>query len=321
MTPERIATAAEAYKLTDEIGVDLLVAVREYAATRKARSASIPFVELFDAFIEVKSELSSDYLKELRITRDRMPQLHARMVSDITYRDLGPILDKMPPASRNAVMRYLRAVFFYGVKRGFMAENPILRLDFVKRARGEVVTVPVNQVEAMPNHALDNDLALLPYLVFGFFCGIRPDRELQELEWSDVDLNGGSVTIRAEVSKTNRRRFVDLSANAQAWLNDAARGGAFTGRISPFNHSQMRKQRTTNRKAAGVEKWPQQGMRHTFCSNWLAMHQDVNRLVLPSGHDSVDTMWRSFHKGVQKSEAEKFWSNMPPIEPANVGSR
>jgi hypothetical protein len=50
-------------------------------------------------------------------------------------------------------------------------------------------------------------------------------------------------------------------------------------------------------------------MRHTFCSNWLALHKDVNELVLQSGHDSVDTMWRNYHKGVTEKEAKKFHSH------------
>jgi hypothetical protein len=47
-----------------------------------------------------------------------------------------------------------------------------------------------------------------------------------------------------------------------------------------------------NQIAAGLERWVHQGMRHTYCSNWLALHKDVNKLVLMTGHDSVDTMWR-----------------------------
>ena len=62
-------------------------------------------------------------------------------------------------------------------------------------------------------------LGLLPFLVFGFFAGVRPKGELQELEWRDVDLSDRekpAIIIRPEVSKTNRRRFVDLSPNAAA---------------------------------------------------------------------------------------------------------
>jgi integrase len=68
-------------------------------------------------------------------------------------------------------------------------------------------------------------LKLLPFFVFGFFCGIRPDGELEKLEWSSVHLVGKSeVEIPPSVSKTKRRRFVDLSENALAWLEEYRRG-------------------------------------------------------------------------------------------------
>jgi hypothetical protein len=42
MTPARIAKASEAFKILDPIGVDLLDAVRSYAESHKARTASKP---------------------------------------------------------------------------------------------------------------------------------------------------------------------------------------------------------------------------------------------------------------------------------------
>src|SRR5260370_5177229 len=208
---------------------------------------------------------------------------------------------KISPGGRNPVMRYLRAVFNYGIKRGYLIENPISRLDFADRPRKEVEIIPVDQVAKMFTHALENDSDLIPFLVFGFFCGIRPDGELQKLEWRDVDLTDGVVTIRPEISKTNRRRFVDLSENAKEWLNAyRARGGAFTGKVVPFTSTALRTHRRANWKAPGVVRWPQQAMRHSYCSNWLAGHGDVNKLVLQSGHDSADTMWRNYHTGVKK---------------------
>jgi hypothetical protein len=79
------------------------------------------------------------------------------------------------------------------------------------------------------------------------------------------------------------------------------------------------KRRANWSAAAGVKaQWIQQGMRHTFCSNWLALHKDVNELVLQSGHDSVDTMWRNYHKGVTEKDAKKFWAIAPPQGAKNV---
>jgi integrase len=218
------------------------------------------------------------------------------------------------------VQRYLRAVFRYGIRRGYLAEDPISRLEFADRPRKEVQTVPNNQVSAMLNHALENDLELLPFLTVAFFCGVRPDGELLELEWSDVKLAEGEVVIRPEVSKTNRRRFVDLSENARAWLRAYAdRGGVMVGRVAKCSTvSQLEAHRRANWRAAGITKWPQSAMRHSYCSNWLAVHRDVNKLVLMSGHDSPDVMWRHYHAGTPEAEAKRFWEIRPPSESSNV---
>ena len=52
------------------------------------------------------------YLRELASTRDRFPTLHDRLASDITHRDLAPLLDVISPGGRNPVMRYLRRLLF-----------------------------------------------------------------------------------------------------------------------------------------------------------------------------------------------------------------
>ncbi len=311
LSQEKLRQATAAFKLLDPIQVDLLDAVNEFIAGHRQRTASISFKDLFEQFLAAKSDRNPAYLRELRITLKRFPDLHPKMVCDITTKELDTIISPLSSGAHNPILRYWRAVFNFGIKRGYLQKNPIAGLDFDRRPRLEVVTVPVGRVEGMFQHALKHDLELLPYLVFGFFCGIRPDGELPKLEWSDIV--EGQVIIRPEVSKTNRRRFVDLSNNAKAWLNAyAGAGGVMTGKVTKYNYSELRTHRTANWIAAGIADWPQQGMRHTYCSNWLAQNKDVNKLVLQSGHDSVDTMWRNYHKGVTEAEATKFWAINPP---------
>jgi len=60
-------------------------------------------------------------------------------------------------------------------------------------------------------------------------------------------------------------------------------------------------------------------MRHSYCSYWLAMHKNINGLVLQSGHTSVDTMWRHYHRGTTEAEAKKFWTIMPPLSVSETG--
>jgi integrase len=320
MTPARIAEASEAYKLLGGGSASLLDAVQGFLAVQKARQSSVTFLELFNLFLEAKKERNDQYRRELRVTRDRFPQFHAKLVSDISYLELEKPLMKISAGGRNPVMRYLRAVFNYGIKRGYLIENPISRLDFADRPRKDVETLTNKQVEAMLKHALLEDIQLLPFLVLGLFCGIRPDGELQKVDWKDVELADKIVTIRPEVSKTKRRRFVDLSENAESWLEAfIEKAGIQRGRIvGDMTESELRTHRTANWKAAGIKRWPQQGMRHTYCSNWLAEHKDINKLVLQSGHDSVDTMFRHYHRGTTQADANEFWAILPTEEKTNI---
>jgi integrase len=249
-------------------------------------------------------------------------------VCDITAADLERLLKPLSVGARQPIMRYWRAVFNLGEKRGFVPRgaNPINAMHFVRSPRKEVEIISNEHVAKMLEHALENDLDLLPFLVLGFFCGIRPDGELCQVLWRDVHLDAEKpeVIIRAAVSKTRRMRPIDLSANAVAWLdNYRVRGGDMDGPIVKMNPHYLRTRRTANWKAAAGKgvKLIQDGMRHTFCSNWLAFHEKIDRLVLISGHDSVDTMWRHYYKGTTKAAATAFWHLYPPaINPENVVS-
>jgi hypothetical protein len=59
-------------------------------------------------------------------------------------------------------------------------------------------------------------------------------------------------------------------------------------------------------------------MRHSFCSYWLALHEDIDRLVIQSGHESKEVMWRNYYRATTKAKAEKFWSINPAKERSNV---
>jgi len=222
---------------------------------------------------------------------DRFPSLHDRLVSDTSHRDLEPLLNKIVPGGRNLPMRHLRVFFNYGIKRGYLTENPITRLDFVESSPKETEVISPEDVAKMLEAALKKDLGLLPYFTLSFFYGIRPIGELTLLKWSDVDLQNRIVMIRSAVSKTKRRRFPELSENAIAWLEAyRQRGGVCEGPIIACSERVLYTRRQQNQGAVGITHWPNSAMRHSYCSYWLAMHKDINKLVLQSGHTSVDTM-------------------------------
>jgi integrase len=267
---------------------------------------------VFEEYLAMPKKRSAKYSKDLKETGESMRPLDETLVSEISPQAIEKMLSGYAPSTRNAKLRILRAVFNLGVKRKYVRESPIARLDFAQLETREVEVFTVHQARSLFQAALDYDLPMLPWFVFGLLCGIRPDGELWKLDWDSVHFAEKQVVIPPEVSKTKRRRFVDLSPNAAAWLDEyRQRGGAFSGKIAVRPKSTLIKRRKQVQTKAGVHEWIQQGMRHSYCSYWLAKHEDVNKLVLQSGHTDAQTMWDSYHRGVTKAEAEKFWSIVP----------
>ncbi len=60
---------------------------------------------------------------------------------------------------------------------------------------------------------------LVPFLSIGAFAGLR-SAEIERLDWSKVDLEGGYITVDASIAKTNSRRLVPIVPNLKAWLAD-----------------------------------------------------------------------------------------------------
>jgi integrase len=319
MTPARIAEASEAYKQLEPLGVGLLEAVRSYIADAQVRTGSVTLGEAFDRFAESKGSKSLKYQREIRLAKVTFEPLLKKMVCDVNHHDFEPLLSPLSAHVRNAKLRRLRSVFNLTIRRKWAKENPVSAIDFADIPRKEVEVFPVETVQRILEDALRNDLEFLPYRVFAFFCGIRPEGELERLDWSDIRLGERLVVLRSEITKTKRKRFVELSENAIEWLLEyQARGGRMDGLVAPLSPAIRHRKHYRNYKAAGIRKWIQQGARHCFCSYWLAMHKDVNKLVLQSGHTDADTMWTRYHAGVTESEAKKFWALRPPRFVTNV---
>lgn len=317
MSAERIAEAAACYERLEIAapGITLSGAVTEFLAMHSARHASLPMSTLWERFLKSKATASAPYRQELASTFRRLTSIKDVIVSDVTPKQIEESLVEFPSAYRNATLRYLRAAFNFGIRSGWLRENPVNRLEFKKIVRDQVDVIPPAPVEKLLFDALANDLELLPFLVLAFYGGVRPDGELQKLLWSDIDLSAKEhqVTVRPTVAKKRKKRWVDLSQNAMAWLNEfARRGGRMAERVVPWSASTLRRKRRRNAALAGLSSWPQQGARHTFCSCWLRQHGDINRLVLMAGHESVQVLWDHYYQAVTPKAAAAFWAIYPP---------
>jgi hypothetical protein len=314
LSQARASEALAAYRMLDGSGIGLLDAIKTALELHRERSASIPFRTLFDAYLAKIQKRSTKHTTAMRQTRDRFPALHEVLACDITPKILDELLLPLPPASRDLTLRHWRSVFRYGIKREYVRTNPVERLDFAGTETKEVEIYEVTEVEALFKDALENDLVLLPFYVLCSCCGIRPEGEIESLEWRYVHIKTRKphVSIPATVSKVRKYREVDLPPNAIAWMKEyQQRGGPTEGKVMPWEHEVIRNHRRASAERAGV-KWIQDGLRHSFASYWLPVYHDLDRLLHMMGHADKATFSKHYHSGIPRSEAAKFWRIRPP---------
>jgi integrase len=210
-----------------------------------------------------------------------------------------------------AHLRKLGTVLRYGIAKGYLKENPVARIDKPELERDEVQVASVETVRALFADALANDIEMIPFLVFSFFCGIRPGGEIERLEWNNV--RGGEVVLKGGQAKTERKRAIPLSECATAWLNRYVElGGIREGKVVKRTKDQLFDYRRRNWKATGHDAIPQDIARHTFCSHYLAKTGDLTKSLLASGHTDPTVFWQHYYQHVTAEETTVFWSIMPP---------
>jgi len=113
-----------------------------------------------------------------------------------------------------------------------------------------------------------------------------------------------------------KKRFPEISENAIAWLEHTARAAvAWEGAgLLPFSF--LGAPEETPRKLEGDRRGegtvdPARDETHPSARNWLAMHGDINKLVLQSGHDSVDAIGAILPQGRKESPGREVLGNSP----------
>lgn len=226
------------------------------------------------------------------------------------------------PKTQNVYLTDLRTIFSYALEKGIITRNPAAEVKKLSLEDAEIAILSYSDCLRLlvratrPARGQQEDFSpLVPYLIIGLFCGIRPE-ELARMEWSEVDLDEGTVLVAAAKSKTRQRRVVDLSSNAMEWLGlvpESERSGS----LLPKN---FRRRWDRFRRAAGFRvkvgdelgrPWPHDAMRHTYASMHYAFHQNEFLLQAQMGHTSGQMLFKHYRAVATRKEAERFWKIRP----------
>jgi integrase len=155
---------------------------------------------------------------------------------------------------------------------------------------------------------------LLPALAIGAFAGLRTS-EVLRLVWADIDLVRNFIHVAAAKAKSARRRLVPISPNLVQWLAPYAKS---VGRLYHGPQQSYHLRSAAAASAAGLARWPKNGLRHSFASYHLALHQNAAETSLHLGHASPAMLFEHYRELVTKEEALRYWSIRPANRPKNV---
>ena len=281
-------------------------AIDAHAAAIERRSRSLSINKLVDEFIENrrakgKSEI---YIRDLtnRLRRFKS-SMGDRLAADITSADVDQWIQSLyvGPQTQNNFRAVLSAMWTFSVRRGYAATNIIQLVDKTSVVRDHIPTLSVEQLTRLLSAASPE---YLPVLAIGAFAGLRPE-EITKLTWEDLDFQERTIRVNSSASKTRKKRFAEISDNLLAWLEPYA---GRTGRVVPPN---LQKLRRVTMKAAKIEQWPPDVLRHSFASAHHAFHRDPARTAVIMGHRDQNMLLTHYRDLMKPSEAAKYWSLAP----------
>src|SRR6266446_7055461 len=125
----KVEEAQAAFEKLKGTGISLLEAAEQVLQWKKRREKSVTFKAMFQSFMKAKTTRSTAYQIALRCTLPRFSVLHDRLACEISADEIDQELSGGSASVRNAFLRYLRAVFNFGIRRDWCQENPIRRLE------------------------------------------------------------------------------------------------------------------------------------------------------------------------------------------------
>jgi integrase len=283
-------------------------AVEFFLRHNRADVPRLTLAEIAEQFAASRQQsgLSAHYVSQCRKTvRDLVKIFPGKALPDLRTAELDAWLGGLGFAAKtkNGMRIILVAWGNWAEGRGYLVKggSPFPAMVRYKETKA---SVSIFTPESIANLLTSVDATLKPFIALGAFAGLRT-AELQRLDWSEIDLNRGFITVDANKAKTRQRRLVPISDNLKLWLTPHKQT---SGPVCLHQRPQM----AAARFCEGFT-WQDNGLRHSFISYRLAVLHDTARVALEAGN-SPDVIFAHYRELVTPEEAKKWFDVKPRPE-------
>lgn len=224
---------------------------REAVAKIEAENNAYTVAELADEFFQARvlGNWKHPNIVRARIEKDIKPAIGHLKVEDVKPRHIDDLLQAVvkrgAPTMANDVLRWLKRMFNFAIKRHVIETNPALVFDLTdaggkeeSRSRNLSRTEIVKLFEAMKNakgFSVENELSIKLLLALA----VRKS-ELIGARWVEFDLDAAVWHLPAERTKTETAISIPLAAPVVHWLNELKRMSCGSDWVLPARKMQDR---------------------------------------------------------------------------------
>ncbi len=313
-TPLEIAVMqfTEAAKLLD--GLSLIEAAKFYLRHHPRHLPSRTVGQVVEEMLAAKEAegLSADHVRDMRgRLRKFADHVHAP-IAMVLEPELQAYIAGVEGCGRtkNNVRKHLKNLFHFAQRRGYLPKGLTAADDLprLKETPKPISIYTPKEMALLLGHA---DRDMIPFLAIGAFAGLR-HAEILRLDWSEVDLAGGLIEVKAAKAKTASRRLVPIPDNLKKWLAPYHEG---FGKVVPVEQMSEKLRNLAARKGVGLV-WKRNALRHSYISYRVAETQNVAQTSLEAGN-SPKIIFSNYRELVKPAEALKWFAIQPEVS-ANV---
>lgn len=287
-----------------QIADKLMELVRE----KKERTAP-RMEELVGLFERSREEKSKRHVETLHYHLSAfLEAFRTRDIGQITAIDIDAYLLAIPnPRTRLNHRISVVALFRFAQRKGWLPADKKTAAEQSERPEQEYADPEIFSPEETAALLAQVREDLVPYVVVAAFTGAR-SAEILRLRWKAWNSAERTLTFPREVTKTGRRRVVDVEPNAAAWLDREMEGKDPEALIAPL--ATVHRPLSAAATNCGI-KWKQNGFRHSYASYHLQLHKNAPLTSKNCGH-SVSVLENIYTKLTSKKLADGYFSIYPP---------
>ena len=310
--------------------------VLKEAIKRQKLFKRVSLAKCCDRYIEEYANRASAMTRRDANTKTKTIKdtLGERYIDSLTQRDIEKWRDSLPGSNRyvNNIHAHLRHLFERARVWGYVppGHNPAREVRSLKIAKKEPeIWEPETLHKCLEWYAREETAEFesrIAFLALGAFAGMRPSEiegvvgERNGLLWEDIDFEQRHIRIRPEVAgKLAEPRYITFTSKPNAGLGEELADQMWDvltkwlipiqEKSGPVTIRKCQRQMSPELKEAKlIEKWPSDGLRHTWISSLLALGVSRNWIAELAGN-SPEVIRTNYKRPLPEEVAKEWFYN------------